>query len=185
MSSYFLWCNMNSTSCADFITLLTAAGVENFPRNSFEFPHPRNKCLGCINVWWANSPQFQFNFWTVMTQTKSACVKCTEGYLTGLNMFKVLDSLFLHLSSQNNANKTAAPLLPLLTEARYYSGENKQSTDTVLWTIEDHTLFEKTWIHTSRHIIINTDCEKETGQSQMGRGHWVTDICYNCSELWT
>ena len=55
-------------------------------------------------------------------------------------------------------------------------------TDAVPRTIKDHRLFQN---HASRHIIINTDGEEETGiKSGIGRGHWVTDICYNHSDLY-
>lgn len=42
------------------------------------------------------------------------------------------------------------------------------------------TLYE---ISASRRLIINTGSEEETGQSRLGRGHWVVDICYNSHEL--
>ena len=29
----------------------------------------------------------------------------------------------------------------------------------------------------------DTDCEEGTGTSRIGRGHWVTDVCYCLSEL--
>jgi len=32
-------------------------------------------------------------------------------------------------------------------------------------------------------IIIITDSEEETGNVLMEMGHWVTDVCYNRSEL--
>jgi len=44
--------------------------------------------------------------------------------------------------------------------------------------IEDHKLFKKIWIHASRHIMINTEGDEETGKSQLGRDHWVTEINY-------
>ena len=44
-------------------------------------------------------------------------------------------------------------------------------------------IIQGNWVHASRHIIINTYGKEETGKSQMGRGHWVTDVCYNRSEL--
>ena len=59
-------------------------------------------------------------------------------------------------------------------------------TDTVQCIIEDLKLFKKSLIHSSRHIIINTDGEEEDKKknvSRMVRGHWVTDICYDCLEL--
>lgn len=52
-------------------------------------------------------------------------------------------------------------------------------TDAILHAIEDHKLFKKLWIHASKHSIINPDGEGETGKSQMGKGYWVTDICYS------
>ena len=41
-------------------------------------------------------------------------------------------------------------------------------------TTEDRKLFKKTWIHTSRYIINNTDGKEKTRKSQMGKslGHW-------------
>ena len=59
-------------------------------------------------------------------------------------------------------------------------------TNTFQCTIEELKLFKKGLIHSSRHIIINTDGEEEDKKknvSRMVRGHWVTDICYNCLEL--
>ena len=51
-------------------------------------------------------------------------------------------------------------------------------------TIYDLKLFTNIWIYASKHIIIDTEGEEETGKSRMGRGHnVVTDICYNRSEL--
>ena len=50
-------------------------------------------------------------------------------------------------------------------------------------TTEDRKLFEKIWIHASRHIIINTDVEEETGKSRMGRGHRAINICCNRNEF--
>ena len=54
--------------------------------------------------------------------------------------------------------------------------EHLHGPTTIPRKIKDHKLFKKTWIHASRHIIINTDGKEETGKSQIGRGHWVTDI---------
>ena len=45
--------------------------------------------------------------------------------------------------------------------------------------------FKRIWINRSRHIIITTDGEEETGKSWMGRNCWVTDICCNQDELWS
>ena len=39
------------------------------------------------------------------------------------------------------------------------------------------------WIHASRRVIINTNGEEETGKSWVGRGHRVTGICLDRSEL--
>ena len=50
--------------------------------------------------------------------------------------------------------------------------------------IEDHKLFKNIWIHTWRHIVMDADGVDETGQSGMGKGRSVTDICYNCLEFW-
>ena len=40
-------------------------------------------------------------------------------------------------------------------------------------------------IHASGHIVINTNGKEETEEkkNQMGRGHWVIDICYYCLEV--
>ena len=77
------------------------------------------------------------------------------------------------------------------TDQHHAEEENEHlcctGTSTMPHTTEDHKLFKKVCIHASRHIIINTgtaDSEEETGKSQMGRGHWVIDICYNCTKLW-
>ena len=64
--------------------------------------------------------------------------------------------------------------------------------NTSQWTEENlergikthHNQQRKIWIDASRHIVINTDGEKETGDTRMGRGHWVSDICYDRSVLW-
>ena len=55
-------------------------------------------------------------------------------------------------------------------------------TDTAPCTIK---LLKKSLIHSSRHIIIDTDDEEEDNKnvSPMVRGHWVTDICYNRLKL--
>ena len=57
-------------------------------------------------------------------------------------------------------------------------------TDAVQHPSEDYKSFMKIWLHASRHITINTDGEEETRKSPMGRGHWVTDVCYSLKELW-
>lgn len=45
-------------------------------------------------------------------------------------------------------------------------------TDAILRASEVHKLFTKIWIYLSRHIIINTDGEEETGKSRAGiRAH--------------
>ena len=49
-------------------------------------------------------------------------------------------------------------------------------TSAVPCTVADCKLIKKNLIHASRDIIMNTDSKEETGKSQMGRGHWVTDI---------
>ena len=54
-------------------------------------------------------------------------------------------------------------------------------TDAVSRTIKEHKVFEKSGIYVSAHI--NTDGEEETRKFRMGRGHWVTDICYRWLEL--
>ena len=48
-------------------------------------------------------------------------------------------------------------------------------------TLKDHKLFKKTWVHVSRHIIINT--VKRRQENLQWEGHCVTDICYNPSKL--
>ena len=50
-------------------------------------------------------------------------------------------------------------------------------TNAVRHTIENYKLFNKIWIHASRNIIIDTEDKEGTGKSQIGRGHWVTDVC--------
>ena len=52
-------------------------------------------------------------------------------------------------------------------------------TDAVPRTVGDHRLFQKVWIHASRHVTIDTDGEEETGQSWIERSHWVADICFS------
>ena len=89
-------------------------------------------------------------------------------------------------------------MLKLLTEAiteestGYYSGVNrlllmrKQTlvqADAIQCSTEDQKLSKKIWIHTSRHIIINRNGKEGTGKFQMGRSHWVTDVCYYRREL--
>ena len=72
---------------------------------------------------------------------------------------------------------------PLPTEA---VTEETVRTDATPSATEDHILFiyfKSVWIHASRHIIVNTDGDEETGKSRMQKGHWLTDVCYNRSEL--
>ena len=61
---------------------------------------------------------------------------------------------------------------------------NTVQTNTVPRTIQDHKLCKEIWIQAPRRTMINTDGEEETGKSQMGKGPWVNDICYNCIDLW-
>ena len=73
--------------------------------------------------------------------------------------------------------------LLILTEATGEKKMNIVQTNAAPCTIQDHKLCKKIWIQAPRRTIINTDGEEETGTSQMGRGLWVTDICYNCIDL--
>ena len=54
-------------------------------------------------------------------------------------------------------------------------------TDSILRPTEDNKSFKKEkkkkFIHASKHLVINTDGEEETGKSRMGRSHW--DIAAN------
>ena len=76
-----------------------------------------------------------------------------------------------------------ALMLQLPTEATIEEKATLGRSDAVLRTIDDHKLFKKIWIHASQ-IIINTDGVEETGKYQMVRGHWITDIYYNRSDLY-
>ena len=54
---------------------------------------------------------------------------------------------------------------------------------TVVWIItiahvEDNKLFKRIWTCASTHII-KKDSKEETRKSQMGRDHWVSDVCLN------
>ena len=49
--------------------------------------------------------------------------------------------------------------------------------------IEDQKFVKTIWIYEGRDIIIHTDGEEETKKSRMGRGRWVTNVCYDGSEL--
>ena len=57
-------------------------------------------------------------------------------------------------------------------------------SDAIPRTIEDHRWVRNIWIHASRHIIANTDSEEGPVQSRVGRGYWVTGICYFGGVLW-
>ena len=76
-----------------------------------------------------------------------------------------------------------ALMLPLPTDTTIEQKATLGRSDAILRSIDDHTLFKKIWIHASRQIIINTDGVEETGKSQMVRGHWITDIYFNRSDL--
>ena len=54
-------------------------------------------------------------------------------------------------------------------------------TSAIPLTIEDHKLVKRIWVHASRHIIIKTDGDDETGKLGTGK---FTDVCLNF-ELWT
>ena len=78
----------------------------------------------------------------------------------------------------------AAQILPLPTKAvTEEKNEHLYGPTPSHGSLKTNTLFMKTWIHDSRHSIINTESEEETRKSGMGRGHWFTGICYNCLEL--
>ena len=85
--------------------------------------------------------------------------------------------------TQRRVQMTAL-MLPLPTEATIEEKATLGRSDAVLRTIDDHKLFKKILIHASRQIIINTDGVEETGNYQMVRGHWITDIYYNRSDLY-
>ena len=75
-------------------------------------------------------------------------------------------------------------MLPLLTKAAI----EKMNSCTDWCHTRYHwrpQITQEIWIHTSRHIIINTDGKEGTGKSWMGRGHWISDICCYGSELLT
>ena len=58
----------------------------------------------------------------------------------------------------------AALMLVLPTEATTEAKTTHVWTNAIPCTTEDHKLFKKIWIHTSRHIN-NIDSKKETGKS--------------------
>ena len=100
--------------------------------------------------------------------TSLVCWLCTSAL--GLVLFQI------SVSAVTNTEDTELLLL-----------RRKQTlvrTDAVPRPSEDYKSFMKIWLHASRHITINTDGEEETRKSPMGRGHWVTDICYSLKELW-
>ena len=51
-------------------------------------------------------------------------------------------------------------------------------TEAIPHIIEDHKLFKKIRIQASRHIIINTEGEDETGKPRTVTGHWATITGY-------
>jgi len=57
-----------------------------------------------------------------------------------------------------------ALMLPLLTEANAEEKTTLHRPTPARVNNEDHRLLQAIWIHTSRHIIINTNSE-ETGKS--------------------
>lgn len=78
--------------------------------------------------------------------------------------------------------------LKLLCRYRLIEAVIKEETitrrsDVIARTTEDDRSVRKIWIHASRHIIANTDGEEGTVQSRVGRGYWVTGICYFGSVL--
>ena len=83
-------------------------------------------------------------------------------------------------SNPHRRRLNMAALMPLpteaITEAKTNTCKDRHGPSS---TNEDHTLFQKVWIHASRHIIINTNSEEETGRSRMGSSHWVTNIGYS------
>ena len=89
----------------------------------------------------------------------------------------------------------------IITDTGYCSTwrENERwqvQTNTFPCTTEDHKLFKKIWIHTSRHIVtINIDSEEETVNFEWEgvKGQWEgvngslmsATIMVNLTELWT
>ena len=73
--------------------------------------------------------------------------------------------------------------MPILLRLLLRRNRTLVRTNAIARITEVHKLFKKICIHSSRHIIINTDAEEEAGKCRMGRGHWVTDVCYTLREL--
>ena len=69
-------------------------------------------------------------------------------------------------------------MIPFPTEATRLA-----RTHAIPRIIKDQKFVKTIWIYEGRDIIINTDGEEETKKSRMGRGRWVTNVCYDGSEL--
>ena len=96
-----------------------------------------------------------------------------------LNAFKLL-----RLTGRIKNGGSDAAVIDVFEEKQQQQNRTFVRIDAVPRITEDYKLSKKIWIHASRHIIINTDGEEETMKfSPIGRGHWVTDNCYNRNEL--
>lgn len=58
-------------------------------------------------------------------------------------------------------------------------------TSVIPHTTDEDTLFKNGFTHVTslRYVIINRDDEEGAGQSQLGRGHRVTDVEVNIKQL--
>ena len=86
-----------------------------------------------------------------------------------LNAFKLL-----RLTGRIKNGGSDAAVIDVFEEKQQQQNRTFVRIDAVPRITEDYKLSKKIWIHASRHIIINTDSEGETGKSGMVRGHWGT-----------
>ena len=131
-------------------------------------PHREAQCMITDQgpcVWRAGSPQSPLSLKCWQHGKKSEIVK-RKTHLKLQTYFL----MFKQPESYKNGTFDAA-----ITNRGYYWWNECVWIDAILHTIEDHKLFKK----------INPDGNEETGKSRIERGHWVPDICYSCSKLWT
>ena len=79
----------------------------------------------------------------------------------------------------------AVLILPLPTRLRLRRKRTLVGTSVIPHTTEENKLFQNGFTHVTslRYVIINTDDEEGTGQSQLGRGHRVTDVEVNIKQV--
>ena len=100
---------------------------------------------------------------TATTLKASTCVERRNDCLAGLHVLRSIDSVIYVQSA----------CIPTEATIEY--------TDQRHPTIVDYVIIIQQLLDS--RIIVSTAGEEETGKSLMGRGYWVTDVCYNRSEL--